>query len=363
VVFKAGYKQRRPKMTTVQIVVLVVMGVMVLGLLGVLGKLVLNMIATLDAEAKAKAMITPTSLGTPAPTPTKTPTPTPTVEPGFERYEYPDEGFLINVPEEWMLTDEEGDETGSLDGLDEVHIWVAPEQVYAEEGYVAILAGREYVNQKLKLEEIPEWLAADAGDAEVVVSHKLVILPIGESQKIQLHVDEFYGLMYACPKDKYLYFVWFMYADPELGDRNEITFEKVAQSFRVMGNTVATVTPTPKYAPLSPDCMPGASFVEDVTVPDSTEFAPGETFTKTWAIVSDGCADLPEGTILVFDSGDLMDGPEEVEVPEMPIDATIDVSVVLTAPEEPGTYEAWWQLEAYDGTRFGEKLYLKIVVR
>ena len=66
----------------------------------------------------------------------------------------------------------------------------------------------------------------------------------------------------------------------------------------------------------------------------------------------------------MFDSGEIMGGPEEgIEVPETPVEETLDVSVVLTAPEEPGTYEAWWQLEAHDGTRLGEKLYLKIVVR
>jgi hypothetical protein len=350
-------------MTPPQIVVLVVMGIMVVGLLGVLGKVVIDMLAGLEAK-NAQLTAEATAVGTATPRPTKTPTPTPTVEPGFTRYEYPDEGFYINVPEEWMVADEAVEEVEGVEEIEEFHVWVAPDQVYAEEEYVAILAGRDYVNVELKLEEIPAWLAADLDDDEAIVSHKLVILPIGESQKIQVFVEGYHGLMYVCPKGKYLYVVWFMFSDPELGDRNEATFEKVAQSFHVMGEPVATLTPTPKYEPLSPDCMPGASFVEDVNVPDGTEFAPGETFTKTWTILSDGCADLPEGTILVFDSGELLGGPEEgVEVPETPVDETLDVSVVLTAPEEPGTYEAWWQLEAHDGTRLGEKFYLKIVVK
>jgi hypothetical protein len=352
VVFKAGYRQRRPKMTPPQIVVLVVMGILVLVLLGVLGKVVMDMLATLNAKS-AQPTPQPSAVGTPTPRPTETPTPTSTVEPGFKRYEFPDEGFLINVPEEWAVAE---DLEAELEG--EFHGWMAPENIYSEAGFLAVIAGRGYEGKTLTIEDLTDWFEGD----DEVISYKRVILPIGESQKVQLRMDDTHGLAYLCSQGEYVYVVMFVYTDPEIGDRNEALFEKVAQSFHVMGATVATLTPTPK--PLSPDCMPGASFVEDVTVPQDTEFASGETFTKTWTIASDGCADLPEGTLLVFDSGEIMGGPEEgVEVPETPVDETLDVSVVLTAPEEPGTYEAWWQMEAYDGTRFGERLYLKIVVK
>jgi hypothetical protein len=58
-----------------------------------------------------------------------------------------------------------------------------------------------------------------------------------------------------------------------------------------------------------------------------------------------------------------MGGPSGVDVPETPVDDEVDVAVELTAPEEPGTYQGYWQLQAHDGTRFGEKVYLRIIVR
>jgi hypothetical protein len=125
----------------------------------------------------------------------------------------------------------------------------------------------------------------------------------------------------------------------------------------------AEATPTPPITPISADCPPNATFIADVTVPDGTPFAPGETFTKTWRIRSSGCAPWPARTRWAFESGDRMDGPDGVDVPETPLGGTADVAVPLLAPADPGTYRGYWQMEAPDGTRFGDRSYVLIVVR
>jgi len=58
-----------------------------------------------------------------------------------------------------------------------------------------------------------------------------------------------------------------------------------------------------------------------------------------------------------------MDGPDGVDVPETPLGDTADVAVLLLAPADPGTYRGYWQMEALDGTRFGDRSYVLIVVR
>jgi hypothetical protein len=340
-------------MTPVQTVVLIVMGIMVIGLLGVLAKLVFDMMAAIDSKSIVQPTSRPSPLGTSTPTPTPTLTPTPTVEPGWTLYEYPDDGYSITLPESWEAVDEE------LEEGEEFHMWIASEKLYSEAEVLAIVAGREYAGKVVQLDQLAEWV----GEDETILSQKQVSLPIGAAQRMQLQEDDLYGVVYLSPQGKYVYTVLFMYSDPEVGNRNKLTFEKVAKSFRVMGELVATPTPVLEYDPISPDCMPGASWVEDVSVPDGTVFAPGEPFTKTWRIRSDGCAPLPKGTQLVFDSGDRMGGPRGVSVPRTEVDDTVDISIGLTAPDEPGTYQAYWQLETYDGVRYGEKVYLRIVVR
>jgi len=106
-----------------------------------------------------------------------------------------------------------------------------------------------------------------------------------------------------------------------------------------------------------------ATFISDVTVPDGTEFDPGETFTKTWRINNNGCEAWPSGSKLVYVSGNQMGGPNAVTVSaNVPAGINADLSVSLTAPAVPGTYRGDWRLETSDGVQFGPQIYLEIVV-
>ncbi len=107
-----------------------------------------------------------------------------------------------------------------------------------------------------------------------------------------------------------------------------------------------TPTPTPTPEPLSAAeaaCM-SAAFVTDVTVPDGTRFDNGEVFTKTWRLRNNGTCDWPESTVLAFVNGAQMGGPEHVEVGAVEAGETVDISVRLVAPQEPGRYTGLWAL-------------------
>jgi hypothetical protein len=69
-----------------------------------------------------------------------------------------------------------------------------------------------------------------------------------------------------------------------------------------------------------------------------------------------------EGTQLVFVSGELMGASGTVEIPHVAPDARADVSVEMVAPATPGTYRSVWQLQSPDGTPFGTRVYVQIVV-
>ena len=125
----------------------------------------------------------------------------------------------------------------------------------------------------------------------------------------------------------------------------------------------ATTQATPSPTPLPAGCLPGATFVMDVTIPDGTVLAPGEGFTKVWRISSSGCAPWPAGTRWVFVSEERMGGPESVDVPQTSLGETADIAVELQAPDAAGTYRGYWQLQAPDGTRFGDQVYVLIEVR
>ena len=123
---------------------------------------------------------------------------------------------------------------------------------------------------------------------------------------------------------------------------------------------VPAVTPVPAAPPTA--CTADAAFVTDVTVPDGTELAPGETFTKTWRMRSSGCEPWPADTVWAFVSGDQMAAPGSVSVAQPALTGTLDISVVMVAPDAPGTYRGFWQLQSPGGTRFGELVQVTIEV-
>ena len=123
-----------------------------------------------------------------------------------------------------------------------------------------------------------------------------------------------------------------------------------------------TPTPTPTGTPTPTPCLPAAAFVEDVTVPDGTNLGPGESFTKTWRMLSSGCAPWPPGTTWILVSGDQMGAPASVPVPGTPLGSTADISVEMVAPDTPSTYKGTWQMQDPDGSHFGDQAYVMIVV-
>lgn len=99
----------------------------------------------------------------------------------------------------------------------------------------------------------------------------------------------------------------------------------------------ATATLDPSAPTPTPNCRDSAAFVEDVTIPDNTNFKQGESFTKTWKLQNAGTCDW-KGYTVAFASGERMDALDAVPVPETAADSTVDVSVDLVAPSVDGQY-------------------------
>ncbi len=101
-----------------------------------------------------------------------------------------------------------------------------------------------------------------------------------------------------------------------------------------------------------PGCTDQAAFVEDVTIPDDTIFAPGEVFTKTWRIRNTGSCHWGADYSLVFVAGDRMEG-EPTPLPVVLAGDQANLSVQLTAPLIEGEYRGDWQLQDPAGQVFG----------
>ncbi|MEW6568512.1 MAG: NBR1-Ig-like domain-containing protein, partial [Chloroflexota bacterium] len=96
-------------------------------------------------------------------------------------------------------------------------------------------------------------------------------------------------------------------------------------------------------------------FVSDVNYPDGTDVAPGAAFTKTWRLRNNGTCTWTSSYALVFDHGTAMGAPASVSLTPGTVapGQTVEVSVNLTAPAAPGTYQAFFMLRNASGVLFG----------
>ncbi len=114
-----------------------------------------------------------------------------------------------------------------------------------------------------------------------------------------------------------------------------------------------TRTNVPSSTPIPTPCD-RLQFVADVTIPDNTVIGAGSTFNKTWRIQNTGSCSWTTSYKLVFASGDQMNGPSTVALPNnVNPGGTIDLTVSLTAPSGNGTYQGFWKLQNANGTNFG----------
>ncbi len=139
----------------------------------------------------------------------------------------------------------------------------------------------------------------------------------------------------------------------------------------------STFTPIPSSLPtlppptLPPPTLPPptatqacdlAQFIADVTIPDDTMLDPGETFTKTWRLKNVGTCSWTPSYAVVFSSGVQMSGPSAQALSgNVNPGQTVDLSVNLTAPSEPGTYTGYWKLRNASGVTFAQ-FYVRIKV-
>ncbi len=118
--------------------------------------------------------------------------------------------------------------------------------------------------------------------------------------------------------------------------------------------TVTPSTGTPQKTSQFSTTGDAATFVSDITVPDGTNFKPGDAFTKTWRLSNNGSTTWTTNYSIVYVRGNLNGSVQAVPLPiEVPSGRTIDLSVNFTAPAAGGQYTSLWMLKNSSGQLFG----------
>jgi hypothetical protein len=105
------------------------------------------------------------------------------------------------------------------------------------------------------------------------------------------------------------------------------------------------------------------AFMSDVTIPDNTAVAPGQTFTKTWKVVNNGSCAWDPGFKFAFVSGDAMGGATYTLPSSVAVNGILDISVSMTAPtNKTGAIRSDWRMSTASGQFFGDQIYVIVVV-
>jgi next-to-BRCA1 protein 1 len=99
-----------------------------------------------------------------------------------------------------------------------------------------------------------------------------------------------------------------------------------------------------------------------VTIPDGTPLSANQSFFKIWKLRNEGACAWPLGTMLGHVGGDKLSITDCVPVPETQPGEERDVTVDMIAPTKPGRYVSYWRLIHPDGSRFGQRVWVDVIV-
>jgi hypothetical protein len=125
----------------------------------------------------------------------------------------------------------------------------------------------------------------------------------------------------------------------------------------------STVTPEPTLPPSpTPVCDNNLIFVRDETIPDGTVFNGGERLDKQWRVRNAGTCNWDARYRLQWVAGDLLGAANaQALYPALAGEEAL-LQIEFIAPLEAGVHQSAWQAHAPDGTPFGERVFISIIV-
>jgi hypothetical protein len=120
--------------------------------------------------------------------------------------------------------------------------------------------------------------------------------------------------------------------------------------------STSTILPTdsPASTPTKIPCN-WAKFIADMTYPDNSEVIASTSFTKTWRIQNIGSCEWTSDYEIIFDGGDRLGAADTTQLSSEIVKPgdIVEISVVLTSSNVPGTYQSYFLLRSPSGLVYG----------
>lgn len=128
------------------------------------------------------------------------------------------------------------------------------------------------------------------------------------------------------------------------------------------GPTFSPTVTEPPLPTVTPACVNGLTFLEDLTIPDGTVVQPGEVLEKSWLVENSGTCNWNKDYRVRLISGPGMGASEEQALFPARASAQAIIRILFTAPAEPGLYQSAWQAHDPLGKPFGDPFFIQILV-
>jgi hypothetical protein len=112
----------------------------------------------------------------------------------------------------------------------------------------------------------------------------------------------------------------------------------------------------------TPDCNDDLRFLEDLTIPDGAQIAPGEIVDKRWTVENAGSCNWDRRYRLRMVEGTILEQPVEQALYPARSGTRAIIQVLFTAEKDPGSYHKAWQAFNPEGEAFGDVIYVEYVI-
>jgi len=129
--------------------------------------------------------------------------------------------------------------------------------------------------------------------------------------------------------------------------------------------TIFAVTSVPTVVPPTPTppCTNILTYNKDLTIPDDTAVAPGQSIDKQWLVTNSGSCNWDSRYRLKLINGDAMGTASEEALYPARAGTQATLRILFTAPSAAGTYRSAWQAFGPGNEAFGDPVYIQIIVQ
>lgn len=111
-----------------------------------------------------------------------------------------------------------------------------------------------------------------------------------------------------------------------------------------------------------PECEDDLTFVEDITVPDDSVYAPGDIIEKVWLVENSGTCNWDEDYSVRLIEGPPMGAERRQALFPARSGSEAQITILFTAPNREGQIISKWQAFNPEGEPFGQIFFIQVII-